>query len=102
MPVAYPHRGKTSRRRRAGARLREAGAIIGIAASPVQVRNPGGQGVETTAGAFMRSDLPITGFALIDAENVEDAIDQGSFIEFRVILMYDQTFHHFASFHQNG
>jgi len=58
------------------ARLREAGAIIGIAGSPVQVRNSEGQGIETTAGAFMRSDLPIAGFALIDAENVEDAIKQ--------------------------
>jgi hypothetical protein len=58
------------------ARLREAGAIIGIAGSPVRVRNTEGQGVETTAGAFMRSDLPIAGFALIDAENVEDAIKQ--------------------------
>jgi hypothetical protein len=57
-------------------RLREAGAIIGIAGAPVQVRNPEGQGVETTAGAFLRSDLPIAGFALIDAENIEDAIDQ--------------------------
>jgi hypothetical protein len=58
------------------ARLLEAGAIIGIAGSPIQVRNPEGQGVETTAGAFMRSDLPIAGFALIDAENIEHAIDQ--------------------------
>src|ERR1700678_3940675 len=58
------------------ARLREAGAIIGIAGPPVQVRNPEGQGIQTTAGGFMRSDLPIAGFALIDAENVEDAIKQ--------------------------
>jgi hypothetical protein len=58
------------------ARLREAGAIIGIAGSPVQVRNPEGQGIQTTAGAFMRSDLPLAGFALIDAENVADAINQ--------------------------
>lgn len=58
------------------ARLREAGAIIGIAGPPLQVRNPEGQGIQTTAGAFMRSDLPIAGFALIDAENVEDAINQ--------------------------
>jgi hypothetical protein len=56
--------------------LREAGAIVGIAGSPVQVRNPQGQGVQTTASAFMRSDLPLAGFALNDAENVEDAINQ--------------------------
>ncbi len=56
--------------------LREAGAIVGIARTPVQVRNPEGHGVQTTAGAFMRSDLPLAGFALIDAENIEDAINQ--------------------------
>lgn len=56
--------------------LREAGAIVGTAGSPVQVRNPEGQGVQTIAGAFMRSDLPLAGFALIDADNVEDAINQ--------------------------
>ncbi len=56
--------------------LQEAGAIVGTARSPVQVRNPEGQGVQTTAGAFMRSDLPLAGFALIDAENLEDAINQ--------------------------
>jgi hypothetical protein len=57
-------------------RLRESGAIIGIAGSPVQVRNPAGEGVRTSRGAFMRSDLPIAGFALIEAANLDDAIEQ--------------------------
>jgi hypothetical protein len=38
----------------------------------VQVRNPDAAGVRTTYGAFMRSDLPIAGFAVIDAANVEE------------------------------
>jgi hypothetical protein len=58
------------------AQLRESGAIIGIAGSPVQVRNPAGEGVQTSRGPFMRADLPIAGFALIEAANVEDAIEQ--------------------------
>ena len=58
------------------ARLRESGAIIGIAGSPMQVRNPAGTGVQTTSGAFMRSDLPIAGFALIEAASIEDAVEQ--------------------------
>ena len=58
------------------AHLLERGAIIGIAGSPVQVRNAGDQGVQTRAGAFMRSDLPIAGFALIEAANIEEAIAQ--------------------------
>jgi hypothetical protein len=57
-------------------RLRDSGAIVGIAGSPVQVRNPAGEGVQTSHGAFMRSDLPIAGFALIEAANIEDAIQQ--------------------------
>lgn len=56
--------------------LRASGAIIGIAGSPVQVRNPAGEGVQTNRGPFMRSDLPIAGFALIEAASVEEAIEQ--------------------------
>ena len=58
------------------ARLRDAGAIVGIAGTPVQVRNPGGEGVQISHGPFMRAELPIAGFALIDAENLEDAIEK--------------------------
>ena len=57
-------------------RLRLAGAVIGIAKNPVQVRNPGNGGVETREGAFMCSELPIAGFALIDAASLDDAIKQ--------------------------
>ena len=56
------------------ARLRDAGAIISTAGSPIQVQNPGAQGVRVNAGAFMRSDLPIAGFALIEASDTEAAI----------------------------
>ena len=56
-------------------RLRDSGAIVGIAGSPVQVRNPAGEGVQTSCGAFMRSDLPIPGFALIEAATIEEAIE---------------------------
>lgn len=61
---------------RQDARLRESGAVIGIAGTPVQVRNPGDAGVQTNSGPFMRSDLPIAGFALIEATSIEDAIEQ--------------------------
>jgi len=57
------------------AQLLEAGAIIGRAGSPVQVRNPVGGGVQTSRGPFMRADLPIAGFALFEAASVEDAIE---------------------------
>lgn len=56
------------------ARMKADGALIGIAGAPVQVRNTEGRGLQTTAGAFMRSDLPIAGFAVIEAEDLQEAI----------------------------
>ena len=56
------------------ARLRADGALVGIAGDPVQVVNPDAAGVRTTGGAFMRADLPIAGFAVIEAANVEEAV----------------------------
>jgi hypothetical protein len=56
------------------ARLRAEGALIGIAGAPVQVRNPDDSGVQRVQGPFLRSDLPIAGFAVIDAADLQDAI----------------------------
>src|SRR5215469_12151706 len=58
------------------AHLRDAGATIGMAGTPVQVRNTGGAGVQTTRDPFMRSELPVAGFAVIEAANLESAIEQ--------------------------
>jgi hypothetical protein len=56
------------------AKLRAEGAVIGKAGAPVQVRNPGGAGVATQAGAFMSSALPVAGFAIIEAADLTEAI----------------------------
>ena len=48
---------------------------MGIAGDPVQVRNHDGTGVRVSPGPFMRSDLPIAGFALIEADSAEDAAE---------------------------
>ncbi len=50
------------------------GAVMGIAGEPVQVRNPEGAGVETRTGSYLSSELPIAGFAIIEADSLEDAI----------------------------
>jgi hypothetical protein len=60
------------------ARLRDAGAVMGIAGRPVQVRNHDAAGVATTDGPFMSSQLPVAGFALIEAPTLEDAIQAAS------------------------
>jgi hypothetical protein len=57
------------------ARLQADGVLMGIAGDPVQVSNHDGAGVRTTEGAFMRSDLPIAGFGVIEAENAEEAAE---------------------------
>ncbi len=56
------------------ARLKASGALIGVAGSPMQVRNHDDAGMRTTAGAFMHSNLPIAGFAVIEAQDLDEAI----------------------------
>lgn len=58
--------------------LRQAGALMGIVGHPVQVRNPNASGVTTTDGPFLRSDLPIAGFAIIEANTMEEAVEKVS------------------------
>jgi hypothetical protein len=54
-------------------RLRANGVLMGVAGDPLQVRNHDDAGVRTTPGAFMRSDLPVAGFAVIEADSAEAA-----------------------------
>ena len=55
-------------------RLRERGAEMGIAGTPMQVRNPDAAGIETTTGPFMSSSLPVAGFAVIEAVDLAEAV----------------------------
>jgi hypothetical protein len=55
-------------------RLQAEGALMGIAGAPVQVRNHDGAGVERSEGPFLRSDLPIAGFMVIEAADLEEAV----------------------------
>ncbi|WP_153505643.1 YciI family protein [Cumulibacter manganitolerans] len=55
-------------------RLRAAGARMGIAGTPVQVRNPDAAGPRTTIGPYLQSALPVAGFALIEAADLDEAI----------------------------
>ena len=55
-------------------RLLTEGALMGIAGQPVQVRNHNGAGVHTSEGPYLQSDLPIAGFAVIEASTLEEAI----------------------------
>ena len=56
------------------AMLRQDGVLMGIAGAPVQVRNRDAAQVETTRGPFMTSALPVAGFAIMEAANLEEAI----------------------------
>jgi hypothetical protein len=54
--------------------LIEQGALVGIAQTPTQVRNPDGAGVHTERAPFMSSPLPVAGFAIIEAADLAEAI----------------------------
>ncbi|OKI63973.1 transcription initiation protein [Micromonospora sp. CB01531] len=56
------------------ARLREAGAEMGVAGSPVQVRNHNGTDMTVKSGSFMSSALPVAGFTIIEAATQEEAV----------------------------
>jgi len=60
------------------AKLRSEGALIGIAGTPVQVRNPNAAHLETFDGPFLSSALPIAGFAVIEAVDLAAAIEKVS------------------------
>jgi hypothetical protein len=55
-------------------RLVTGGVLMGMAGECVQVRNPEDSGVQRSRGPFMRSDLPIAGFSLVEAGSMEEAV----------------------------
>jgi hypothetical protein len=55
-------------------RLLAGGVLMGIAGQPVQVRNHDGAGVDRSEGPFLRSDLPIAGFAILEAASLDEAV----------------------------
>src|ERR1700729_1995987 len=59
-------------------RLLSNGALMGIAGRPVQVRNHDGTGVERVEGPFLSSELPVAGFAVIEASSLEEAVSLAS------------------------
>lgn len=54
--------------------LAKDGARIGLAGQSVMVRNPEGRDVQREYGTFMSSELPVAGFMLIEADNLDHAI----------------------------
>jgi hypothetical protein len=49
------------------------GAVVGAAGAPFQVRNHQDAGLTTEEGPYLASDLPVAGFALIEASDAEEA-----------------------------
>lgn len=54
--------------------LRSQGTTMGVAGEPVQVRNHDAAGIDTTPGPFLRSPQPVAGFALLEAADIEEAV----------------------------
>lgn len=55
-------------------RLQAAGAVSGIAGRPVQVRNHDAAGVVTTDGPYLSAELPVAGFGLLEAADLDEAV----------------------------
>lgn len=60
------------------AALQNAGVLMGVAGTPVQVRNPDAAGVETAQGPYLNAPLPLAGFAVIEAADLAEAIEKVS------------------------
>lgn len=60
------------------AQLRKAGFLMGVAGSPVQVRNTDAKQIETKTGPFMCCSLPVAGFTVIEASTLADAVNMVS------------------------
>ncbi len=54
--------------------LQKRGALMGIAGTPVQVRNHQTAKVQTNTGPYLASQLPVAGFAVIEASSMEEAV----------------------------
>src|SRR5262245_3158501 len=60
------------------ARLRGRGVDMGVAGAPVQVRNHDAAGVTTQDGPYLRSELPLAGFSVIEAASLTEAVEIAS------------------------
>ena len=54
--------------------LQKSGVLMGIAGTPIQVRNHAAKTLVTETGPYLSSQLPVAGFAVIEAATIEDAI----------------------------
>jgi hypothetical protein len=50
------------------------GAVMGMAGQPALVRNHNGGGTEVEDGPYLSAALPVAGFALIEADSIEEAV----------------------------
>ncbi len=48
---------------------------MGMAGEPVQVRNHDAAGVQVERGPYLRSALPVAGFAVIEAASLAEAVE---------------------------
>jgi hypothetical protein len=56
------------------AQLIRDGAVTAVMLPPVCVTNKHAQGARVTPGAYMRSEMPVAGFSLIEAASLEEAV----------------------------
>jgi hypothetical protein len=57
------------------ASLVSSGTTMGMAGTPVQVRNHDGLGVQLQDGRFGASPLPVAGFSIVEAATLAEAVE---------------------------
>ncbi|MEP6634246.1 MAG: hypothetical protein ABJA62_08565 [Luteimonas sp.] len=55
-------------------KLKTSGALMGIAGNPIQIRNHEAKNLITESGSYMTAQLPVAGFAVIEAPTLEEAV----------------------------
>ena len=51
------------------------GMVGGRTGAPVQVRRPDGGDLRRSPGAFLRADLPVAGMTLLEADDLDHAVE---------------------------
>lgn len=54
--------------------VKDGRAMTSVLGKPIQVRNHQSKKVERADGSFMKSDLPVAGFSVLEAKSLDEAV----------------------------
>lgn len=54
--------------------VKDGRAMTSVLGQPIQVRNHQSEKIEKQEGSFMKSNLPVAGFSILEAESLDEAV----------------------------